>query len=284
MCLPAVSQQILSVRGHTQRFVSPIRQTKQRANTQPTKARIISALRCFESPIKVFLRPGGVHVVVERAIISFLIDDQSIRASGDHWTILVGFHRPDFERHAGNLLVQCRDTFCHVTIGNKLRMLTRNEQDVAKTLRRQCARLASNFIHRESDAQNRVVAGEAAILAIVDALVGKVERREESDDFAEALLRDLLGTAAEWFEKFSCCGRDELGEISEREFVLGQQLAGVGAVRFERTLHECFERQGIEFGDKTHTSNLSNHSGKSRLRVALTIFFFAMPARFILCA
>ena len=72
-------------------------------------------------------------------------------------------------------------------------MLARNEQNVAKALSRQRARLATHFIHRERHAQNGVVAREAAILAVVDALVGKVERREEPDDFAEALLGDLLG-------------------------------------------------------------------------------------------
>ena len=80
----------------------------------------------------------------------------------------------------------------HVAVGNKLGMFARDEQDVAKPLRRQRPRLAPNFLHRKRHAQDGVVPRKAAVLAVVDALVGKVKRREKSDDFAEALLRELL--------------------------------------------------------------------------------------------
>jgi hypothetical protein len=44
-------------------------------------------------------------------------------------------------------------------------------------------------------------------------------------------------------------------------------LTSGGDARFERTFHECFERQGIEFSDKTHTGNVSNYEEKSSLWV-----------------
>ena len=63
-------------------------------------------------------------------------------------------------------------------------------------LRKPCAlnasRLAFHLLQRQRNAQDRVVAREAAVFAVVDALVGKVKRREQADDLAEALLRHAV--------------------------------------------------------------------------------------------
>jgi hypothetical protein len=81
-------------------------------------------------------------------------------------------------------------------------MLARDEQNVAETLLLQFPRLAQNFVNGKRHAQNRIVAREAAVGTIVDALVGNVKRREQADDFAETLLRQLLRTARECFKQF----------------------------------------------------------------------------------
>ena len=50
-------------------------------------------------------------------------------------------------------------------------MLARDEQNLAKTLRRQMPRLRAHLIEIERDAQDRIVARETAVTAVVDALV-----------------------------------------------------------------------------------------------------------------
>ena len=82
-------------------------------------------------------------------------------------------------------------------------MFAGDEQDVAKAMFLERARFAQNFIHCERHAEDGVVAREAAISAVVDALVGNVQRREESNDFAEALLRERLRTAAKRLQQFA---------------------------------------------------------------------------------
>ena len=88
--------------------------------------------------------------------------------------------------------MQRGDAIAQVIVRDKFRMLTRDKQDVAEALLLQFTRLAQNFLDGKRHAQNRIVAREAAVGTIVDALVGNIKRREQPDDFAETLLRQLL--------------------------------------------------------------------------------------------
>jgi hypothetical protein len=57
-------------------------------------------------------------------------------------------------------------------------MFSGNEKELPKTSSREMASFFYDLIDRESNPQNRIFAGEAAILAAVNAFVGEVERRE----------------------------------------------------------------------------------------------------------
>ena len=162
--------------------------------------------------------------------------------------------------------MQRGDAIVEIIVGNKLRMFARDQQDVAEALRLDCVRLAFHFLQRQGDAQDRVVAREAAVFAIVDALVGKVKRREQADDLAEALLRRRVRPPAHVFQQFRARRRNQMCEIGERQFRFRHALAhGLDAGRL-RTLHERFQRQRIEFSDKTHDTNIANRSGKVEKR------------------
>ena len=66
-------------------------------------------------------------------------------------------------------------------------MLPGHEQDLPETLLREMPRFGHHLIGRKGDAQNRVIARKSAVPAIVDALIGKIERREEPHGAAEIL-------------------------------------------------------------------------------------------------
>src|SRR6266581_258887 len=66
-------------------------------------------------------------------------------------------------------------------------MLTGDEKNLAKACLRQVPCLDDNLMHTQSDAENWVVPGEAAIPAVIDAFVGKVKRREETHRPSEIL-------------------------------------------------------------------------------------------------
>ena len=139
--------------------------------------------------------------------------------------------------------MQRGDAIPEVIIGNELRMFPRNEQDVAEALFLECQRLTFDFLQRQRHAQDWVIARKTAVLAIVDAFVGKVERREHPDDLAKPLLRHGVRTPAHVFQKSSRNWRNQMREIRQRQFHLRHALAhGLDAGGL-RTLHERFQRQ-----------------------------------------
>lgn len=58
-------------------------------------------------------------------------------------------------------------------------MLARNKKDLAKPLPREILRFGHHFIDGKCDAQDRIIPRETAVLTIVDAFVGKIERCKE---------------------------------------------------------------------------------------------------------
>ena len=109
-------------------------------------------------------------------------------------------------------------------------------------LRKPCAssarasRRTSSTLKR--DAQDGVVAREAAILAVVDALVGEIERREEADDLAEALLGHLLRAPAQRFQQFRCRRGNQMRKIVQRQLRLAQALPHRARGRRQRALRQ----------------------------------------------
>ena len=94
---PTVAQQVIGVRGDAQRFVPPVTQPEQRADAESPKARGVSALGRFQSPIEIPFRPGRVHLAVHHAVVSLLINHESVRSGLHQRPIIPGFQRPGFE-------------------------------------------------------------------------------------------------------------------------------------------------------------------------------------------
>ena len=131
--------------------------------------------------------------------------------------IILGFHRPDFEREAGHFLVQKADALGHVIRRDELGVLARHEQDIAEALRQERPRLAPHLLRRERHAQDGVVARKAAVLAGIDALVREIERRKEANDLAKALLRHLLRAPGQRFQQLRAGGGNQVREVLQRQ-------------------------------------------------------------------
>ncbi len=175
---PAVAKEIVRMRRDCDCFCAPVSEAEECTDTKSTKACRIGAFGSFQTPVKIPLWSGCVHVCVNLAIVSFLIDNQAIRAGFDQRSIFVCFHWAELKRDAGNLGVEGANAFREVTIGNKFGMLARNQQEISKTLSFQRARFAEYVVHCERDAKNRIVARESTVFAIIDALVGEIKGRE----------------------------------------------------------------------------------------------------------
>src|SRR6266705_2486830 len=79
-------------------------------------------------------------------------------------------------------------------------MLARNKKDLAKSLPREMLRFGHNFIDGKCDAQDRIIPRETAILTIVDAFVGKIERCKEAHGPSKILQCERAGSLRHGFE------------------------------------------------------------------------------------
>ena len=109
--------------------------------------------------------------------------------------------------------MQRADAIGQVVRGDKLRVLPGYQQNVSESLRRERPRLAQHLLNAQSHPQNRVVPRKPAILAIVDALIGKVKRGKQSNHLAKPLPGKVLGPMPQFLNATPGCGRDEPRKI-----------------------------------------------------------------------
>ena len=241
--LPAVAQQVGRMGRDADGFESPVREPVKRADPETPESRRVGAFGCAETPFKIPLRTGGVHLRVNLAVVGFLVNHQPVRSRRDQRPVIRRVHRPDLERNAGPFRVQCGDAFPKIPVGNKLGMLARHQQEVAESLGLERAGFPQHLVHGQRHPKNRIVAREAAILAVVDALVGKIQRREQADDFAEALLGERVRAAAHGFQQFARGRRNQRGEIAQGNSRFGDRLARGGGIGGARLFDQRVQRQ-----------------------------------------
>ena len=87
-----------------------------------------------------------MHFSVDGSVIGFLIHNQSFCACSDQWAVFFRFHWANFQADIRNKFVQCGYAILQVTFGDKLWVFTGHQQDIAKSLCCQRARLGNHFI------------------------------------------------------------------------------------------------------------------------------------------
>lgn len=203
--------QVFEVGGEGEGFGAPVGKAKEGADADATEAATVGALGAFEPPVEVLFGAGGVEGFVGVAVVGLLVDDEAFGTGFDKLGVLMVFHGADFDADGGEEGGELANNVLEVTVGDKLGMLPGDEEEVAEALGVQVAGFLQHLLGVEGGAQDGVVPREAAIGAVVDALVGYVEGREEADCFAEVTTRDLRGLAGERFQ---------LGIIRRRDQVL----------------------------------------------------------------
>src|SRR4030095_9750174 len=169
------------------RFLTPRGQPKKRANSKATKTCFVAALGTYQAPTKILFRSGQMQLIVNGTVIGFLVDNETFCARFDNRNVFLRFHRSDFDRDRGKILTQSADAFGKIMATNEFWMLAGDEKELPETRRPKMSRFFCHFIDRKSDAQNWIFAGESAVTAAVDALIGKIERREEPHRAAKIL-------------------------------------------------------------------------------------------------
>jgi len=79
-------------------------------------------------------------------------------------------------------------------------MLAGNKKNLAKPLARQMPGFGNNLIDIKCDAEDRVIPREAAVLTIVDAFIGEIERREQPHRAPKILHCERAGSLGHRFK------------------------------------------------------------------------------------
>ena len=66
----------------------------------------------------------------------------------DDFRVLIVLHRPDFERERGDERLERVEAVLQIAVGDKLRVLAGDEQDIAESEPVQMPRLGHHLIHR----------------------------------------------------------------------------------------------------------------------------------------
>src|SRR5947207_8208410 len=106
-------------------------------------------------------------------------------------------------------------------------MLARDEKDLPKPLTREMLRLGDHFIHVERDTKDWIIARETAIPTIVDAFVGKIERREQPHRTSKILQSQRARSLRHRFEfPIGFRGDQLLETLNELRLLQGQLVQG----------------------------------------------------------
>jgi hypothetical protein len=125
------------------------------------------------------IRHEDLNLGIHTAIVCLLINNQAFGTSFDNWRVVLGIHRADLNGDRRKIGRERAHALGEITAAHKLRMLAGNKKDLAKSLPREMLRFGHNFIDGKRDTQDWIIPRETAILTIVDAFVGKIERCKE---------------------------------------------------------------------------------------------------------
>src|SRR5262245_16547390 len=151
-----------------------------------------------------------MHLSIYRTVIRLLINDEAFGASLDNWRVILGIHWTELNGNRRKIRSESAHALNEIIAVHKLRMLTGDEKDLAKSLLREIPRFGHNFIYAECDAQNRIIPRKTAILTIVDAFVGKIERRKEAHGSAKILQCERVRSLRHSFEFLSGFRGDQI--------------------------------------------------------------------------
>ena len=197
---PAVFVEVLQVSGEAEGFETPVAETEERTDADATEAAEVAAFGAGEAPVEVFLGTGGVHDGIDVAVIGFLIDDETLGSGFDHALVFGRFHGADFDADGGDEGANGADAGFEVTVADEAGVFAGDEEDVAEALGDEVTGFGDDLVDGEGGAEDGVIAREAAVLAVVDALVGDVEGGKQAHGAAEVAPGDGAGFTDHGFE------------------------------------------------------------------------------------
>ena len=210
---PALGFEVFEVSAEAEGFLLPVGEAEEGAETETAETAGVAAFRAIEAPVEVFFGACGVVGGVGFAAVGFLVDDEAFGSALDHPGVFGGFHGADLDGEGGDFFAEGGEAGFEVAVADEFGVFAGDEEDVAEAEGEEVFGFADDLRDAEGDAEDRVVAGEAAVGAVIDALVGEVEWCEEAHGAPEVLAGDPCGVLGHLFEGGRGFWFEEGGEL-----------------------------------------------------------------------
>ena len=133
-------------------FLAPRGQSKQRADSKATKTCFVAPLGTCQAPAKILFWSGQVQLIIDDAVVGFLVNNETLCAGFDNRNVFLSLHRGDFDRNRGKIVAQSADAFGEIIATNEFWMLAGDEKELSKTDCRKMAGFLYHFADRKSNA------------------------------------------------------------------------------------------------------------------------------------
>lgn len=169
---PTVAVEVFEVCAEGEGFEFPIGESEECSDADAAEATGVGAFGAVEPPVEILFGSGGVECLIDAAVVGFLIDDETFGAVADDFGVLVVLHGADFDAEGGDEGFEGVEAVLEVAIGDELGVFAGDEEEVAEAELVEVFGFADDLVDGEGGAEDGGVAGEAAVGAVVDALVG----------------------------------------------------------------------------------------------------------------
>src|SRR6266550_3149761 len=116
---PAALQQIFEMRCQSDRFLAPWGEPQKRADSNPTKPGVVPALRTSKTPDKILFWTCQMQLIVNGAVVGFLVNNETFRARFNNRNVFLGLHRSDLDRDRGKIITQSAAAFGEIIATNE---------------------------------------------------------------------------------------------------------------------------------------------------------------------
>ena len=170
-----------------------------------------------------------MQLLVSLGVVGFLKDGDVIHAAFVQVGVLVGVDGVDFHADVAEVAARDLHRLADVFQAGMRAAFAREDENFLHARLGDDAHLMLDFLHGKLLAADLVVAVETAVHAVVLAIVGDVERREDVDGVAEVAARDLFRAACRFFQEGGGGGGKQCLEVLDRAYA---RIEGAAYIAF----------------------------------------------------
>ena len=202
--------------------LAEIRQPQQYAEADTTHAAHQCTFLCIDAVGKTTLGTGNMHFTVPLQVVGFLKNGDKICPCFPQHRVFVSIHGVHFQPDRGEIFLGNADSFRNVFRTGNRTAFTGEQQYLPHAGFGDVLHFRFDFRCIQLAAGNGILAVEAAVNALVFAVVGDVQRCEQQHIVAEVLFPFFLCPPSHLFQKRLCRRGEQCRKILERQHIFSQ--------------------------------------------------------------